>query len=75
MHNSSCFRINQIRIATTIYHISTTGELGREGRWGKKIWDKVGEGGRQGGREGVKKKDMGESNGPGRGCGAGGVEG
>jgi hypothetical protein len=40
--NSSCFQINQIRIATTILHVSTTGELGREGRWGKRFGIKWG---------------------------------
>jgi hypothetical protein len=34
--------------------------LGREGRWGEKIWDKVGEWGRQGERERVKEKKYGK---------------
>jgi hypothetical protein len=42
--NSSCFQINQIKIATTIMHVSTTRELGREGRWGKRVGKEEGKG-------------------------------
>jgi len=49
--------------------------LGKEGRWGEKIWDKVREGGRQGARERVKEKKIWEKvKGPWQGCEEGGVK-